>query len=75
MASGSCASRGCGSQTSCVATAGTDAVGEARRSRIADVPVLAISVRAGETLLVVDRVCLPHLFAWIRETLLDFETG
>jgi hypothetical protein len=49
--------------------------GEARRSRMADVPVLAISLRAGETLLVVDRVFLPHLLAWIRETLLDFETS
>ena len=56
-------------------TASVPAVGEARRSRIADVPVLAISVRAGETLLVVDRVYLPHLLAWIRETLLDFAAG
>jgi hypothetical protein len=56
-------------------TASVPVTGEARRSRIADVPVLAISVRAGETLLVVDRVYLPHLLAWIRETLLDFETS
>jgi hypothetical protein len=47
--------------------------GEARRSRIADVAVLAISLRAGETLLVIERVHLPHLLAWIRETLLDIE--
>jgi hypothetical protein len=53
-------------------TASVPAPGEARRSRVADMPVLAISVRAGETLLVVDRVDLPHLLAWIRETLLDF---
>ena len=56
-------------------TASVPATGEARRSRLADVPVLALSVRAGETLLVVDRAWLPHLLAWIRETLLDFETS
>jgi hypothetical protein len=56
-------------------TASVPVPGEARRSRMADVPVLAISLRAGETLLVVDRVHLPHLLAWIRETLLDFGTG
>jgi hypothetical protein len=56
-------------------TASVPAPGEARGSRIADVPVLAISVRAGETLLVVDRVYLPHLLAWIRETLLDVEAS
>ena len=56
-------------------TASVPAPGEARRSRLADVPVLAISLRAGETLLVIDRVYLPHLLAWIRETLLDFETS
>jgi hypothetical protein len=48
-------------------------VGESRRSRLADVAVLALSVRGGETLLAVDRAYLPHLLAWIRETLLDFE--
>jgi hypothetical protein len=56
-------------------TASVPVPGEARRSRIADVSVLAISVRAGETLLVVDRVYLQHLLAWIRETLLDIEAG
>jgi len=54
-------------------TASVPRAGEARRSRLADVPVLALSVRAGETLLAVDRAYLPHLLAWIRETLLDFE--
>ena len=49
------------------------AVGEARRSRLADVPVLALSVRDGETLLVVDRAYLAHLLGWVRETLLDFD--
>ena len=46
--------------------------GEARRSRLADVPVLTLSLRAGEGWLVVDRAYLPHLRAWIHETLLDF---
>ncbi len=45
--------------------------GEARRSRMADVPVLALSLTAGETLLVVDRGYAVHLLRWIRETLLD----
>ena len=49
--------------------------GEARRSRMADVPVLALSVKPGETLLAIDRAYLPHLLAWIRETLLDFEAA
>jgi hypothetical protein len=56
-------------------TTSVPAAGEARRSRLADVPVLALSVRAGETLLVVDRAWLPHLLAWIRETLLDLEVS
>ncbi|HEY1875185.1 MAG TPA: hypothetical protein VGG67_12350 [Steroidobacteraceae bacterium] len=54
-------------------TASVPAPGESRRSRMADVPVLALSVRAGETLLLLDRAYLPHLLAWIRETMLDFE--
>jgi heterotetrameric sarcosine oxidase gamma subunit len=53
-------------------TASVPGVGEARRSRLADVPVLAFSVRAGETRLVVDRSYLPHLLGWSRETLRDF---
>jgi Sarcosine oxidase, gamma subunit family len=53
-------------------TASIPRCGEARRSRMADVPVLALSLRAGETLLVVDRVYADHLCGWIRETLLDF---
>jgi hypothetical protein len=49
------------------------ATGEARRSRLADVAVLALAVRSEETLLAVERGHLAHLLAWIRETLLDFE--
>jgi heterotetrameric sarcosine oxidase gamma subunit len=46
--------------------------GEARRSRMADVPVMAVSLTGGETLLVVDRAYAEHLIGWIRETVLDF---
>jgi len=56
-------------------TASVPAPGEARRSRLADVPVLALSVRTGETLLLVDRAYLPHVLDWIRETLLEFEAN
>jgi len=52
-------------------TGGVPPPGGARRARLADVPVLALSVRAQETLLIVDRVYLPHLREWIRATLLD----
>jgi heterotetrameric sarcosine oxidase gamma subunit len=55
--------------------ASVPAPGEARRGRLADVPVLALSVNTGETLLAIDRAYLPHLLAWIRETLLDFEAA
>jgi len=48
------------------------APGEARRGRLADVPVLATSLRAGETWLIVDRAYAEHLVGWIRETLLDW---
>lgn len=53
-------------------TASVPRPGEARRSRLADVPVVALSVRPGETLLLVDRAYAEHLTGWIRETLLDF---
>jgi heterotetrameric sarcosine oxidase gamma subunit len=48
------------------------AAGEARRSRMADVPVLALCVHAPEVVLVVERGYAEHLLGWIRETLLDF---
>jgi sarcosine oxidase gamma subunit len=41
-------------------------LGEARRSRLADVPVLALQVQADEILLVVQRVYAEHLMMWIR---------
>ena len=53
-------------------TASVPLAGEARRSRLADVPVFALCVREGETLLLVDRAYAPHLLDWIRETVLDF---
>ena len=44
----------------------------ARRGRLADVPVLALSVRTGEVWLVVERSYARHLCAWIDATLADF---
>ena len=41
-------------------------LGAARRSRLAEVPVLALQVQADEILLVVQRVYAEHLMAWIR---------
>ncbi len=46
--------------------------GEARRSRMADVPVLALCLRPGAVQLVLDRAYTEHLLAWIRVTLRDF---
>jgi sarcosine oxidase gamma subunit len=45
--------------------------GESRPCRLADVPALVLSVRAAETLVVVDRSLLPHLLSWIRATFAD----
>ena len=56
-------------------TASVPHPGQARRGRLADVAAMALSVRAGETLLVVERSLLPHLLAWIRETLADLAAG
>jgi heterotetrameric sarcosine oxidase gamma subunit len=47
------------------------APGEARTSRLAELPVLALSVRAGEFLLLVERVYSEHLIGWISETAAD----
>lgn len=51
------------------------ALGEARRARLADVPVLAVCVRVTETLLVVDRAYAEHLKGWIEATLADWTSG
>jgi hypothetical protein len=48
-------------------------LGEARRSRLADVPVLALQVQLGEILLVLDRVYVEHLMSWIRATAADLK--
>lgn len=46
---------------------------EARRGRLADVQVLAVSLRAEEVLLVVDRAYAAHLLAWIQATLAEWK--
>jgi sarcosine oxidase gamma subunit len=46
-------------------------LGEARSGRVADLPVLALSVRADEFVLVVERVYSEHLLAWVSETTAD----
>jgi heterotetrameric sarcosine oxidase gamma subunit len=43
-------------------------LGEARRSRLAEIPVLASRVRADEILLIVERVYAEHLMEWIRRS-------
>lgn len=48
-------------------------LGEAKRSRMADISVLAIRVCHEETLLVVNRIYTEHLMNWIRVSALDFE--
>ncbi|HXY97464.1 MAG TPA: sarcosine oxidase subunit gamma family protein [Steroidobacteraceae bacterium] len=50
-------------------------VGEARRGRFADVPVLVVCVRAEEALLVVERAYGEHLRDWIQATLADWRQG
>ena len=47
------------------------ALGEARVSRVAELPVLTLSVREGHVLMLVERVYSDHLTAWIRETAAD----
>ncbi|HXZ60139.1 MAG TPA: sarcosine oxidase subunit gamma family protein [Steroidobacteraceae bacterium] len=45
------------------------AAGQAGRRRLADLPVLALSVQPQEVLLVVDRAYAEHLGGWIEATL------
>ena len=47
-------------------------LGEARTSRMADLPVLALHVEAGATLLIVDRLYAEHLLGWVRDISADF---
>jgi sarcosine oxidase gamma subunit len=48
------------------------ALGEARVSRVADLPVMALCVHEGQIILVVERVYSEHLLRWIGETAADF---
>jgi hypothetical protein len=54
-------------------TASLPAIGEAHVSRVAEIPVLTMSVNPGETLMVVDRLLAEHLLSWIRITAADFD--
>jgi sarcosine oxidase gamma subunit len=48
------------------------ALGEACVSRVAELPVMALCVRAEEIILLVERVYSSHLLTWISETAADF---
>jgi sarcosine oxidase gamma subunit len=52
-------------------TASLPAKGEARRSRMADVPVLAIALETLRVQLVLERTYCEHLLGWIAATLAD----
>ena len=41
-------------------------------ARLAELTVMALCMRAGEILLLVDRVYSAHLMGWVRETVADF---
>jgi len=48
------------------------ALGEARGSRVAELAVLMLCVKAGEIVLLAERVYSEHLLGWISETAEDF---
>jgi hypothetical protein len=52
-------------------TASLPGKGEARRSRMADVPVLALALEAARVQLVLERIYSEHLLGWIAATLAD----
>jgi hypothetical protein len=52
-------------------TASLPAKGQARRSRMADVPVLAIALETARVQLVLERTYSEHLLGWIDATLTD----
>lgn len=54
-------------------SAALPAVGDALTGRLADVTVTVIRVVTDEWVLIVERVYAAHLWAWIRETLVDFQ--
>jgi len=51
------------------------AIGESRRTRLADVAVSIIKVQAEESLLVIDRIYAPHLMASIRVSAADLDVA
>jgi sarcosine oxidase gamma subunit len=53
-------------------TASWPVVGEARTSRMGELPVLSLSLREGEVILVAERVYTEHLLGWLSETAADF---
>jgi sarcosine oxidase gamma subunit len=46
-------------------------LGDSKRGRLAEVPVLTLKVQPKETLLVVERTYVDHLMDWIQETAVD----
>jgi sarcosine oxidase gamma subunit len=50
-------------------------LGEARSSRLAELQVLTACVRAGQYLLLVERVYAKHLLDWIGATVADFDAA
>jgi len=53
-------------------SAALPALGEARMSRVAELTVMTLSVEAGSTLVLVDRLYSEHLAGWMAETQTDF---
>lgn len=53
-------------------SASIPALGEARVSRVAELPVMALCVHDGQIILLVERVYSEHLLGWISETAADF---
>lgn len=49
------------------------ATGAARRSRLAEIAVLALKVQPGEILLIVERLYVEHLMGWIRASAADLQ--
>jgi heterotetrameric sarcosine oxidase gamma subunit len=53
------------------ASASIPGLGEARSSRLAELPVLTLCVRADTLILLVERVYIAHLLGWISKTAAD----
>ena len=75
---GLCAVRVCGGRAGDLllrlgAAASIPGVGEARSSRLADLPVLALCVQPGTLILLVERVYLQHFLGWIAATAADLQ--